>query len=893
MKGQAPKPLPLRPRQADAILWLIDQMDTAGQREAGLSGQPGFGKSIANQVINTSLHNRGRVRLTVTLAPQILIEDSLRPQRDILWSFPDNAAPPVTVRRSAWSALRETAHGRDILRAALRSCRPTYPHLVTTYQAMTRWLADDPDLLPRNLLDVSFSFDEAHHVSESNQFGDVVRQIQERNAFRLFISATLYRHTGQILIDTTRCPVFTVSVADAMADPDKFRYCPKALDQRMRLVPAGQEPPADRIDTCVVEDMEREGWPKTILILQPGDAEGKAERLKQKILLRNPKLRVLNMIGNDTQSLARAKDLLVRERTTNRYRDSKIDIIMACGRFKEGDDWPMASHIYILWLSDSIPQLVQWFGRVLRSKRAIRGYPKKWRDLSVATQIVSREPSSDEDVKEGHVDRTFLTAAIMADSKVARDYLRDELRFRVEQKRSRSGQENPESWVTLAQAINCTIEETRQSLGLLAKAQASLAIDDGFKPSEYTNGRIRDKLRTMRLTDGERERTHRCLDMKVAQTLPTAAKNVLRRMEKEILGPQKSNWRWVHEALQACFAQVAAAHEDCVIPDIASPGRALVTEMTGWTAQEISKSLLNWLPWERMFALIEQFHQEHQHTVFGEKDQHLANWVDRQRALYRNNQLAEDRQDRLTRLGIDLVRSWSNADQEAELIRQCLADPNWIPCVQDTRQGLGLFARDLRVNGTDARRDRVREQVPWFEWDNGLAEFRRGMADHGEAILVAGSAAYRWYEPYHLEYRTGTLAEPFTQRLKQAGKDASYHKVYQQVWKERERKLRNVPFSLAAFLDIWDEAHLSGRPELTLLFRITDDTLMDFERTSVFHDGAFQPLLALILKDGAMERLLQRCRSEKNIRQNSLLGRWWQALDEAKRSYHRVRWFNG
>jgi len=902
MKSQTLKVL--RPRQADAIIWLLNQMDKGREREVGFSGQPGFGKSIANQVICTSLHNWGQVRLTVTLAPQVLIEESLCPQEDILWTFPDDETPPVLVRAGDWLQLRDPDNGRDVLKVALRSGNPAYTHLVTTYQALTLWVASDPDFLPRNLRDVAFNFDEAHHVSENNQYGNLVRQIRERDPYRMFISATLYRHTGQILIDTTKRPVFTVSVADAMAEADDYRYCPKALDQRMRLVPAGPEPSLDRTHACVIDDLEREGWPKALIILKPGDAEGKADHLKEKVLSRNPGMRVFNMVGSDPQIREDAKELLAYERECKNYKDSKVDIILACGRFKEGDDWPMASHIYILWLTDSIPQLIQWFGRVLRSKKNIEGYPDgtgvhlyDWRERSVVTQIVARESSTYEEVREGHVDRTFLTSAVMADSKVAHDYLRDELRVRLEQKRERSGQENPEAWQTLAQAVNATVEETRQSLEFIAKAQASLALDDGFKPPEYTSGRIRAKLRTMRLTDEERQRTNRCLDMKIAQTLPGVAKGALQRMEKKFQGRSARNdWRWVHKALQSCFAQVAAAHDDCVIPDVASRGLALITKMTGWSAQGISRSLMKWLPWERTFARVQEFHDQHQHTMFDKSDsnqEYLAGWLDRQRAMYRKDQLLEDRHDKLVRLGVDLVRSWSDVDREAELIRQCLADPDWIPCIQDTQYGLGQFAWSLRINGPVTRQEKVREQVPWFEWDNDLAEFRRGLVDHGDDILVPGTAAYRWYEPFHVKYQTGTLPETFIKALEDTGRDPEYHTAYRQVWTERVGRLRAVSsFNLSTFQSIWDESHFEGSWDDTLLFRLNNDALMDFERESVFSDVAFQPLITVDLKGETMERYLRTYASEKDIRSDSLLGLWWKRLDETERDYYRIKRFH-
>jgi len=869
----------LRPRQQDAILWLADLIQRGHELEVGVSAMPGLGKSLIQQVLATRLVQEGTIRLSVAVSPEIIIEKGLIPEDTITWEFPLYACPPITVDKTRWCALRDEKGGLPgnlALKRALRAGQPEWSHLVTTYQALQQWLGADPDLFPTDMSHVLWFFDEGHHVSELNGNGKVVRAIRDRGGKRCFLSATMFRHTGQILIDTARTPIFTVSMAETMAEPDESRYCPKCLDMRMEAVPDGVG-----TYSFLAGLLAASGWPKAVIKLPRGNAEVQALKAMQVLKAANPALRVLNLVGTMTDI---QQNILKGEQTLKRYADSQVDVILACGRFLEGANWPLCSHFFNLELTNSIVRIIQGAGRGLRDKKTIEGYPKQWEEQAVYTQVLTRH-IDDTDFRNAHLDRTFIIATVMSNSREGLDYLRDDLRSIQEMARPRSGHDNPQAWAMLSNSLNLTLEEVKLVLGDIALAQVELS-KTGLTPSEWTSARLIERL-AKRLDPAELQRARCTLAIIVASKSRVAQDHLRRKMRLLAGSPRCMNWRWVQDNLRSCFDEVVAEFMNVAITDLVTQGNpsalGMVTRVTGLTAQEVTLRLTTVLPWERWFAKLETFCSEHGHVNINPDNpdnRPLAGWLDRQRDAHRHNNLNLDQQAKLARLGVDLVRTWSTADMLTELIRQCQTDPEWIPCLGDA---LGEVARTLRVHSTDTRRERVAEAVPWFEWDSELAEFRRRLSDTRDQILIPGTLDCLWYEPYHIKYQQGRLDPKFHPYLGEL--NAAYSQVHRDLTRQRLQHMeQNPPKQLPRDVDaLWGPGFLAQR--------VVPDYLLDHEKDALW-SPPFAKVIVAITSGKSFPSLMETtwlARQDPSIPDKSLLAHWWHGLDDHQRNAYRSR----
>ena len=144
------------------------------------------------------------------------------------------------------------------------------------------------------------------------------------------------------------------------------------------------------------------------------------------------------------------------------------------------------------------------------------------------------------------------------------------------------------------------------------------------------------------------------------------------------------------------------------------------------------------------------------------------------------------------------------------------------------------------------------------------------------ALLTPGTPAYGWYADYHRKHRLGTLGADFTAIIGTWGRDDEYHEVARRQWALTVQKAR--------------DGEISGinSPDITL------DTLLDFERESIFisdHD-VFKRKLERMLGDKAtIRQLWRRVKAETDINHQSLVGLWWSRLSEGAKQNHRVMRF--
>jgi hypothetical protein len=916
----------VRPRQQEAAEFMADQMLQEQQREVGLSMQPGAGKSISQQIHAVVMSMRAGVRLTISLAPQLCIKQGLVPTQDCRWVGLTGFNPPlegdsIAVEQRKWRDLRATPlrddeSGRTALYGALHAEVPNQPHVAATYQALVRW-TQDPDFLPRDLSDVLFFYDEGHHVGEDNCIGALAKEIARRNGRRCFVSATLYRRDGKLLLSPDT-PVFSVSIAQAQADPDDVRYCPKDLWLRTESIPyVDGVSYAERVASAVIDFLERDGWRKSLIILKPGNSLAVAEQVARASFARRPDIRVVNAVGDANKEIV--SRTLAREQAAARgtsdgqpaqLSDSKVDIFISCGRFKEGSDWPFCSHVYDFAPTDSIAQYIQHAGRALRSKRGILGYPPDYDpELAVYTLAFLACPV-EQDLRDCHFDRSYLAVAMMADWRVAHDYV-DDLRRMLARPSARSGRENQDAWRTLLAAFSCTQEEGKQAIGILARAHAML-LHDGIKPvvpakgcpAGFTSAKIDEMFVRMNLPQ---ESLVLARDLLALRSPPRVMMNHLKGLVRKLRAEpaRRNNWRWVRAELHAVFAEVVRKNETYVVPDLATPGIAFITQVHGGvSAENIGRALAEASPWDITFSRVRAFQEERGHVSFDDAvpaQAEMSKWLERQRDEHRRNVLPEDRRDRLLEVGIDLVRAWSQDDRLAELIRRCKADPEWVPHeAYDRDLELGKLAWELRVRASDVRRKRVEDEVPWFEWDTVAATVRRGLLAHGAEILHPGTVGCSWYEPYHVAHRLGGLKGVQGQLLSAGTEswvgewlavDDAYCAVYKAAWQERVDAVRATPRESTAYAP-WMNPFSKSQDlkQYDMFSRLLSDRLLDFERASVFSDPAFTFMLDGMCKHVPTTLVGAR---EADIRPDSLRGYWWKGLPDEKRTYYRTKVLHG
>jgi len=836
--------------------------------------------------------------LTITIAPQVLIEGTLFPEEDVLWTA--EGSQPILVNTSHWDRLRDTAGGRARLFAALHAKEVGVPHLVTTHQALTRWADDDADFFkcfPLDLSDTFWFIDEAHHVSEDNCLGKVIKKIDEHGGWRCCISATMFRDLGgDILIDPDTAPIYILSMADAMAEPDESRFCPKKVSFRHFRCPGDKD-----LFEYWSDRLEEDEWPKALCTLKQGDAPRRAAEFIRVLKKRNPKIRILNAVGIKDDEGESVKDkvgaALKAERDLLHYDQSQYDIIVSCHRFKEGADWPLCSHVYVerSLSSETRGPLLQQLGRGLRDKRWLAGYPEKYKDHTLFSLVWTDAPKTSAEWTLAALDRTFMTAAFMADCQVATDFLRDPFRNIVDE-RARSGKDNPQDWVEVRNALGLAIEESKQSLGYIAQAQVRLD-GQGYDKKEWTKARMLREFHKMKLDAVELGRAQLALELYMAKNLKHVATACVNRVRRKLQGYVEGthNFRWIRAAFYSAFAEVVEDHQDCIVPDLITGVQQAVAEITGLTAESVRKALTERNSWECMCSRVRGFHKANGHANFDRsrpEERDLAEWCDRQRNLHRNNLLSEEHQAILAEIDVPLIISTD--DIVSELIRWCKADPEWIPTSTRDLNGLGTLAKTLRINGTDARRAKVIQEVPWFDLDNDVAELRRLLHDGKETILLEETPDSREYENYHLAFRLGYLPAKFQPViLSYAAVDLAYQEVYAKVWATRKSLIHGTSTG-REISRVLEGPPSRSRPSWMLTFaqRIQQDRLLDFERRDLFSEPAFKPLLVRYTDDKAhMEQCLHGVTRENNIKHQSLVGFWWTTLTEADRDTFRVRRF--
>ena len=562
-----------------------------GEQEFLLSSPTGSGKTLMIKcLVEFSLRTQGYKRALV-VTPQIQIEDGFISKEDLtLRTFKGN----LEIFASSWERARESTQDVD----AFLSAKVTSTHaMVTTHAGVVRWSKDD-DFLPSSLQSYLLVVDEAHRAGESNQLGDFVKAWKERRGKVLHVTATPFRTDGAVIIpeDIRRFTRTMAEHADGKHAPEhlKLRALPLTIEAKNynqyngSVLGSAHGTACDEILTQWLQDCK----PKTVIIVPQRGSQEWAALLETK--LTKAGIRVFNAVGADYQEEdASLTKILGEERGVKDYGESKYDVILACKRFDEGTDWPLCSHVYNIGVPKAFNLILQRWGRAMRCKIGIKGYPKTNANRAVMTFFVPRV--SDEvwaKFKGHHKDHVFLLGCFLHDVETAEQY-KTCLRWRPEDVARRRGKSCSDLLLDVqSELMGLGREEIRTRA-----IRTTLDIESALRSlgETPTLGRVLEYAeQTLKLSS---EKIQEIQDYKGSQLLLSEEGfKILERVEqrlehqrrgvKAVLIPTSV----IRKELREAFNEVISLHENEVIT-IAEGVQGYYGKLTGRDAQRIAEDL--------------------------------------------------------------------------------------------------------------------------------------------------------------------------------------------------------------------------------------------------------------------------------------------------------------
>jgi len=440
-----PEQKTFRPYQADLLRDLTSYLGQSS--EVVLSAPTGAGKTLILQGLVTNIVNPkdpvpNRFKGAVVAVPQIQIEDGFSVEefdREVTFQPEEGDmlhSCPLVIRTTDWVKGRDREHeGKTCKKFLLHLKSPRVKAMITTHQAISLWFTQHIKTWPSSLKDRLLVIDESHLAGQDNKLGQVAKLWVERGGKVVYATATPWRTDGRLVApDNNFWAVRTLA-----EHIDGGEYAPGKLDVRTHLTCLRAETAAqvagDRLgrgDTeasCAdtVRLWDEDGRPKAVINV-PLDAcsrEWAQALVKAFQALPNPP-RVHNAVGTDLEVGQALQVALREERGVKRFKDSKVDVFIACRRFELGTDWPLCSHVYNIGLTSSFSRILQMLGRALRNKNEIEDYPERYRGLARFTFLIARSSKAVwADYFLRHTDHSYLLAIFMQDRKTGQTLLRE------------------------------------------------------------------------------------------------------------------------------------------------------------------------------------------------------------------------------------------------------------------------------------------------------------------------------------------------------------------------------------------------------------------------------------------------------------------------------------
>lgn len=253
--------------------------------------------------------------------------------------------------------------------------------------------------LPRDLQGWVLFIDEAHSSTVDTDENSPIlsrkrKEWVNRGGRVVIVSATPYRPDGKPVYDDSYVQVRRSIAEHSLPERDGQRYAPERFEIRASSlddyrVRTEQELHGDKAPRHIgpraieqlVKSWRASGYPKTIVIVPPGNSKSWSQRVvaafaRESVPYRGGgKAEVHNAVGTGAVFQRDLAALLDSERAVTRVNDSKVDVIVACCRFNEGTDWPLCSHVFQVGFPSSVRLTNQRWGRAFRSKANIVAHP--------------------------------------------------------------------------------------------------------------------------------------------------------------------------------------------------------------------------------------------------------------------------------------------------------------------------------------------------------------------------------------------------------------------------------------------------------------------------------------------------------------------------------------
>lgn len=417
-------------------------------------GPTGCGKTTITQTVVGSLKGTVHQTHAVILAPQLQIEDSFMPDKDgfeVL--IPNKATDGISIIKpvkilpkqngtsGGWYQLRETEGSRgEDLSTYLTSKDPAYDCVLTTHSGFQSWhkgtLGETFDLKGKILY-----VDEAHHAGNATGLGEAIQKWLTQGGKVVYITATAFRTDRNTLFEKVKARfIRTMSehAQDGTFAPEHFILANYNLSMSATNSAEAQGKVLPQVDTSTLESAAmdlaakwiNDGSPKVVVNVPARGSEKWAERLETSF--RALGARVINAVGATKEKQEALMQVLREEKKVKVYKDSQVDVILSCKRFDEGTDWPLCSHVYNIGIPSSLGLIIQRWGRAMRLKTGIAGYPVEHVNQACLTFFPLNLAEGVWDSFESYQrDQTYLLCSFLHDHEVAQEYLKD-LRWRPE-----------------------------------------------------------------------------------------------------------------------------------------------------------------------------------------------------------------------------------------------------------------------------------------------------------------------------------------------------------------------------------------------------------------------------------------------------------------------------
>lgn len=438
----------LRDYQCDAVDFLLRAVEDKNARNSAVVTPTGSGKSTIVSAALAIFYSEKRYKkfthhIVAVPMGHIATSFTVGTNREYVLCDQRN----VTFR-GFWGSNKGTADTSAITKY-LAAKRPTKP-LLTTHQAIVMRYSDALSDLPKDCSGIVLYIDEAHRMSAigkkdfATKLTQVANEIHKRGGHVSYITASPVRGDGKAVI-----PDDAVRYVRSISEHAAEGFCPRNLRSSINVIQGyhassvkellgeavGEltEDAAEQIANVWVDD----GKPKVVINIPAISWQQWANKLKSEFEKRNA--RVLIAVGDDAKQELNA---LVHENNITKYKDSQLDVIIACRRFDEGSDWPLCSHVYNIGITTSFRLLIQRLGRALRLKYEegtkipkFKGMPKRHLDsATIRFFIPEGESSLYENLWGSHHAQIILLACFLYDFETGQEYLkvRDSLFSKIE-----------------------------------------------------------------------------------------------------------------------------------------------------------------------------------------------------------------------------------------------------------------------------------------------------------------------------------------------------------------------------------------------------------------------------------------------------------------------------